>query len=125
MEKQLRVLLIDDEVDFLEITAKRLSRRGFQVTTAATCTRGLQELRTVPLDVIILDVMLPDIDGLKCLKEINQLFPAVAVILLTGHASMETGLKSLQYGASDYCLKPVALEELVEKIEIAHRDKEK
>lgn len=122
MSTGIRILLVDDEVDFLEITAKRLKRRGFVVSTAKTCAEGRQALAAAPVDIVILDVMLPDIDGIQCLREIKQLYPALAVILLTGHASMEAGLKSMEYGASDYCLKPVELDELVDKIEIVYAD---
>lgn len=116
------VLLVDDELDFLEITAKRLARRGFDVRTAMTCGEGLAALAAGPVDILVLDVMLPDMDGIQCLREVKRLYPRQAVILLTGHASMEAGLRSMEYGASDYCLKPVELEELVDKIEIVYRD---
>ncbi len=116
------VLLVDDEPDFLEITAKRLARRGFDVRTATTCGGGMEAVAASPPDIVVLDVMLPDMDGIQCLREIKRQRPEQAVILLTGHASMEAGLKSMEYGACDYCLKPVELEELVDKIEIACRD---
>jgi DNA-binding response OmpR family regulator len=72
--------------------------------------------------VVVLDVMLPDKDGILCLKEIKQAWPATVVILLTGHASMQAGLKSVEYGAHDYCLKPVEFDTLLEKIRIAWRE---
>jgi DNA-binding response OmpR family regulator len=122
MQPDIRVLLVDDEIDFLEITAKRLARRGYQVLTALTCREGRQAMASAAIDVVVLDVMLPDLDGIQCLQEIKKQFPAVAVILLTGHASMETGLRSLECGASDYCLKPVELEELADRIDIVYRD---
>lgn len=122
MNDGISLLLVDDELDFLEITAKRLVRRGFTVRTAMSCGEGLEALAAAPVDVVVLDVMLPDVDGIQCLREIKKLYPELAVILLTGHASMEAGLKSMEYGASDYCLKPVELEELVDKIEIVYRD---
>lgn len=122
MQKDINILLIDDEEDFLEITAKRLSRRGYYVVTALNCKKGLQILETFPANVIVLDVMLPDRDGIACLQEIKKRNPSPEVILLTGHASIETGLQSLRHGASDYCLKPVDFEELVDRIEIVFRD---
>ena len=124
MTNDIHVLLVDDELDFLETTAKRLKRRGYAVKTAATCKAAYQELATGWPQVVILDVMLPDKDGILFLKEIKEAWPAVIVILLTGHASMEAGLKSVEYGAHDYCLKPVAFEELLEKIEIALRERQ-
>jgi len=122
MTNDIHVLLVDDELDFLETTGKRLTRRGYAVQTAATCAAAHQVLETGWPQVVILDVMLPDKDGTLFLKEIKQAWPAVIVILLTGHASMETGIKSVEYGAHDYCLKPVAFEDLLEKIEIALRE---
>ncbi len=123
MDGRISILLIDDEVDFLDITKKRLERRGFDVATALTCAEGVDALRAATIDVTILDVMLPDLDGIQCLKLIREQFPGTAVILLTGHASMEAGLESLECGASDYCLKPVDFDELVDRIEIVYRDR--
>jgi len=73
-------------------------------------------------EVVVLDVMLPDRDGILCLKEIKQKWPSIVIILLTGHASMQAGRQSLEYGANDYCLKPIELDELVEKIKIAYKE---
>jgi DNA-binding response OmpR family regulator len=120
--KEISVLLIDDEVDFLEITSKRLRRRGYAVETAPSCERALIALIDAPADIIVLDVMFPDMDGIECLKRIKSHNPEQAIILLTGHASIEAGLESLKYGANDYLLKPVELEELIDKIEIVYRD---
>lgn len=122
MPENIHILLVDDELDFLATTGKRLRRRGYAVKTAATCGEAHQELVSGWPQVVILDVMLPDKDGMIFLREIKQTWPAVIVILLTGHASMETGIKSVDYGAHDYCLKPVAFEELLEKIKIALRE---
>lgn len=120
--KKIRVLLVDDETDYLEITAKRLTRRGYEVMTAPDCRTGLASLAGSAVDVVVLDLMLPDMDGNDCLKEIRRDHPTLGVIMLTGHASVHTGLTCLENGANDYCLKPVPLDELVEKIEIVYRD---
>lgn len=115
------VLLVDDEVEYLETMAKRLQRRGFTVTTAASCQAALAQLAMAQPEVMVLDVMLPDMDGIACLQAIKAQWPAVAVILLTGHASIQTGLLGMSHGASDYCLKPIELDDLVEKIQIIQR----
>lgn len=115
-----RILLVDDETDFLKTTQKRLLRRGFEVRIAATCAEALQEVETGWPQVVVLDVMLPDTGGIECLKMIKQKLPGLTVVMLTGHASMQAGLLGMEYGASDYCLKPIELDELVEKIEIAY-----
>lgn len=122
MTNDIHILLVDDELDFLETTGKRLTRRGYVVKSAVNCAAAYAEIASGWPQVVILDVMLPDKDGIIFLQEIKQIWPSLIVILLTGHASMEAGLKSVEYGAHDYCLKPVAFEELLEKIEIALRE---
>lgn len=123
MNNKISILLVDDETDFLEMTTKRLARRGYDVRSAANCAEAILELERGCPDVVILDVMLPDRDGIQCLKEIKQKWPSVVVILLTGHASMQTGRLSIEYGANDYCLKPIELDDLIDKIEIACKEK--
>lgn len=122
MNKSLNILFVDDEPDFLETTIKRLSRRGYSAQSALDCDAALKILESAWPDVVVLDVMLPGKDGIQCLREIKQKWPATVVILLTGHASMEAGQKGLEYGASDYCLKPIELDELIEKITIACKE---
>jgi DNA-binding response OmpR family regulator len=116
------ILLIDDGTDFVEKTGKRLIRRGYSAKTALTCAEGLKIIASGWPEVVVLDVMLPDRYGMDCLREIKEKWPTLPVILLTGHACMESGLHGLEYGASDYCLKPIDLETLVEKIAIAYRE---
>lgn len=125
MSDRFNVLLVDDEKDFLEITTKRLRRRGYNVRSAMTCSEAILIIESDWPAVVVLDVMLPDRDGIECLKEIKQKRPSAIVILLTGHASMQAGRQSMEYGANDYCLKPIELDELIEKIEIAYREKVK
>jgi DNA-binding response OmpR family regulator len=122
MDKKISILLVDDEKDFLETTTKRLARRGYDVRSAMSCAEAIQTIGSGWPEVVVLDVMLPDRDGILCLKEIKQKWPSIVVILLTGHASMQAGRQSLEYGANDYCLKPIELDELVEKIKIAYRE---
>jgi DNA-binding response OmpR family regulator len=122
MNRKINILLVDDEPDFLETTMKRLVRRGYDVRSAMNCIEAIQSIGSGWPEVVVLDVMLPDRDGIQCLKEIKQKWPSTIVILLTGHASMQAGRQSLEYGANDYCLKPIELDELVEKIEIAYKE---
>lgn len=125
MSDKINILLVDDEKDFLEITTKRLTRRGYNIKSATTCSEAIRVIESDWPEVIVLDVMLPDRDGIECLKEIKQKRPSAIVILLTGHASMQAGRQSLESGANDYCLKPIELNELAEKIEIAYRERRK
>jgi two-component system, OmpR family, response regulator len=120
--ENLKILFVDDEPDFLETTLKRLSRRGYESKSALNWDEAFQVLARGWPDVVVLDVMLPGKDGIQCLREIKQQWPDLTVIMLTGHASVKAGLQGLEYGANDYCLKPIELDELIEKITIAHRE---
>jgi DNA-binding NtrC family response regulator len=118
------VLLVDDEEDFLATLAKRLTLRRFNVATATTADQAFRSLDENPIDVVVLDVRMPDTDGIKATKEIKSSHPLTEVILLTGHASIEASLEGMEMGAFDYLLKPLNIDELVYKIEDAHRKKE-
>jgi len=117
------VLLVDDEETFVETLAKRLTLRRFDVFKATRADRAFATLKENPIDVVLLDVRMPDLDGIEATKTIKGSHPLVEVILLTGHASMEASLEGMKMGAFDYLLKPVNIDELVYKIEDAHRKK--
>ena len=117
------VLLVDDEPAYLDTLSKRLRKRDFQVTIATGAVEALNALTETPIDVVLLDVKMPKIDGLTALGLIKQAHPQVEVILHTGHASLEASAASLELGAFDYVLKPAVLDELIYKIEDAARRK--
>jgi DNA-binding NtrC family response regulator len=110
------ILLIDDEAQFVETMAKRLRKRGFLVRGAGGGQEGLLRLEEEPADVVILDVGMPDMDGIQVLREIKMRFPKVQVLMLTGHADMEVAISGMAMGAFDYLMKPVELDVLVGKI---------
>jgi len=118
------VLLVDDEVTFVQTLAKRLTLRRFNVYTATDAARGFATLDEYLIDVVVLDVKMPDLDGIEATRTIKSKHPLVEVILLTGHANMEASLEGMRMGAFDYLLKPVKIDDLVYKIEDAHRKKE-
>jgi two-component system OmpR family response regulator len=122
MEK-FKVLIVDDEQDFLETIVKRLQARNIDVTGAESGYQALELLDGRDFDVIILDVKMPGMDGIETLREIKKKKPLVEVIMLTGHASVESGIQGMQLGAFDYVMKPVALDELLEKVRQAHERK--
>ncbi|HET8542548.1 MAG TPA: response regulator [Anaeromyxobacter sp.] len=122
MDEPLRILLVDDEVDFLDATSRRLRRRGFEVRTATRCEEAMAAVAEGWPGVVVLDVMLPDTDGMECLRRMKRAAPALPVVMLTAHASVRAGLQGIEQGASDYCLKPIELDELVEKLRIAVKD---
>jgi DNA-binding NtrC family response regulator len=119
----IRVLLVDDEQSFVEPMQKRLAVRRFLVRMANSGPAALEELGREPVDVVVLDVKMPGMDGIETIRVIKERHPLVEVILLTGHANLEASLEGMALGAFDYLLKPVGIDELVYKIEDAHRKK--
>ncbi len=119
MVKSCKILLVDDEPDFLNTNCARLTRRGYSVETAVNCAEAISKIETGWPNVVILDVKLPDMDGIACLKIIKTRWPHMTVLMLTGHASVQAGLTGIANGAADYCMKPIELDELIEKIHIA------
>jgi DNA-binding response OmpR family regulator len=111
-----KVLLVDDEPQFVEVLAERLEARGFTVQTALTGDEGLAKLQEQEADVVILDVQMPGRDGVETLREIKRIKPLIEVIMLTGHATIESGIQGLKLGAYDYLMKPTDTEDLVAKI---------
>lgn len=119
VQSGIRVLIVDDEAEFRESLRKLLVRRGMQVTTAASGQEGLSVLDTHPVDVVILDLWMPGIDGPTTLRMIHDIRPLARVIVLTGHASVRAAVEALKSRAFDFLLKPVAIDHLVKVIESA------
>lgn len=117
------VLLVDDEVEFLETLEKRLRRRNMEVTVATSGEQALEVLGERSPDVVVLDVKMPGMDGIETLKEIKRRAPLVEVVMLTGHANVEVAIQGMEMGAFDYLMKPVDIDELVYKLQDAHRRK--
>ena len=120
----LRVLIVDDEDDFRETIVKRLNARKILAEGAASGVKALEVLADKDFDVIVLDVKMPEMDGIETLRHIKKLKPEIEVIMLTGHASMEFGLKGMQLGAFDYVMKPAPLNELLDTIGQAFNKKQ-
>lgn len=112
----MRVFIVDDEDDFRETIVKRLNARKIQAEGAASGIKALEVLKEKDFDVIVLDVKMPDMDGIETLRHIKKMKPEIEVIMLTGHASVEFGLKGMQLGAFDYVMKPAPLNELLDTI---------
>jgi len=118
------IMLVDDEVTFVETMAKRLETRGIEIITAFSAEECLEKLETDPkLDVIVLDIQMPGMDGIEALKEIKKQSPLTEVIMLTGHATIELGIDGMKLGAYDFLMKPCDIEELALKIEEAAKKK--
>jgi two-component system OmpR family response regulator len=116
MSGSLRLLLVDDEAEFLEPTAARLTRRGIDCITVESGAEALRALATYPVDCAVVDVRMPGMDGLGLLQRIKRDRPALPVVLLTGHASIELGVRGMELGAFEYLLKPVDLDVLLDTI---------
>ena len=111
------IMVVDDEEPFVETINKRLFKRGFNVTGAYSGYEALKKLASNRMiDVVILDVKMPGMDGIEALKEIKGKFPLVEVIMLTGHATVESAIEGMQLGAFDYLMKPCDTEQLLAKI---------
>ena len=114
------VLLVDDEAPFVETMTKRLTKRKLEVKTASNGPEALKVLDKNPtVEVVILDVKMPGMDGVETLKEIKKRHPLVEVIMLTGHATVETAIDGMKLGALDYLMKPCEMDLLMAKVEEA------
>jgi DNA-binding NtrC family response regulator len=119
MEK-MRIMLVDDEERFLQTTQKLLARKGMDVITAASGSEAMDKLIMENVHVVILDVKMPGMDGIATLKAIKSRYPLIEVIMLTGHATVESAVDGLKSGATDYLMKPTDIDELVAKAEEAY-----
>ncbi len=119
--KALKVLFVDDEIDFLETLMKRMKKRGVDVAGVGSGEQALDYLNKQPVDVVVLDVRMPGIDGIQTLREIKRIDPLMEVIMLTGHASIEVAIEGMELGAFDYLMKPADIDELFYKIQDAFK----
>ena len=115
---QARLLLVDDETAFLEAMTRRLNKRDFAIFTAASGMEALDALSEngEQIEVVILDVKMPGMDGIETLSEIKRKFPLVEVIMLTGHGTVTTAIDGMKKGAFDYLMKPCDIDVLVGKV---------
>lgn len=121
--ENLKVLIVDDEADFLETIVLRLRRRKIDAYGVDGGKKALEIVENERFDVVVLDVLMPGLDGIETLKLLKKKKPFIEVIILTGHGSVESGLQGMQFGAFDYIMKPADLDELLEKIQQAYERK--
>src|SRR5437588_9815688 len=114
-----RILIIDDERPILMTLEALLTRRGYQIGTAATSALGLRSMRTKPAELVLLDLQLPDADGLETLDRLKKEFPKTQVIILTAHDSLSNAIESIKRGAFHFISKPYSPEELLSLAEQA------
>jgi len=121
----MKIMLVDDEERFLTTTQKILAKKGYDVFTATGGTEALEKLERQNIHVVILDVKMPGMDGIATLKEIRKRFPLVEVIMLTGHATVETAVDGMKSGAVDYIMKPCDIDDLLQKAEEAFEKRQR
>jgi len=118
-----KVLLVDDEGEFLEALSQRMTSRGMEVTTTTSAREAIKKVEEGSFDAVILDLMMPEMDGLEVLQTLKQKKPEIQVILLTGHGSVAKGIEAMKLGAMDFLEKPAEIKELTEKIKKAQAKK--
>ena len=118
------VLLVDDEVPFVETMTKRLKKRDLVVNVAFSGQEALDILdKHRNTDVVILDVKMPGMDGIETLEKMKKSYPLTEVVMLTGHATVESAIEGMKKGAYDYLMKPCDIEQLMQKVEEATQKK--
>lgn len=115
-----RVLIVDDEEKFSQPLSERLSLRDYDVTTSQSGEDAVNQIKKFNYDVVILDVIMPGMGGIDTLREIKKIKPLTEIIMLTGHATVETAIEGMKLGATDFLMKPCETEDLVSKIQKAH-----
>ncbi len=113
--KGARVLLVDDDDTFRRVMASELNRRGYNVVTVASGREAVDHTARISPDVILLDLRLPDIDGIDVLARIRESHPSAGVVVLTAHGTIDTAIRAIRLGAYDYIEKPCP----IEKVEMA------
>ncbi|MBL7175429.1 MAG: response regulator [Desulfobacteraceae bacterium] len=120
----IKVLLVDDEKDFVEMLSLRLNEVGEKAFAAYSGKECLETLKEKGVEVVILDIKMPGMDGIETLREIKRQFPLVEVIMLTGHGTTETAVEGMKLGAFDYLLKPTEFNDLTTKLVAARKRKD-
>jgi DNA-binding NtrC family response regulator len=118
-----KVLLVDDEKEFIETLGERMKTRDLDVSTAGSASEALGMVQAQSFDAIVLDLMMPGMDGLEALKAIKATHPELQIILLTGHGTIEKGIEAMKLGAMDFLEKPADVEKLTAKIKKAQANK--
>jgi DNA-binding NtrC family response regulator len=119
-----KVLLVDDEIEFLETLVKRLKKRNLTVCGVGSGEQAIEILKEVPVDIAVLDVKMPGMNGLDTLRAIKASYPSIEVIMLTGHANVEVAIEGMRLGAFDYLMKPMDIDELLYKLQDAYKKKQ-
>jgi len=114
--KDTKVLLVDDETDFVTTLAERLRLRKFNISIATSGEMALEMVKEEQPQIVVLDLKMPGLSGLEVLQQIKSISRSIKVILLTGHGSTREGIEGMRLGASDFLLKPIDINELINKM---------
>lgn len=117
------VLIVDDEIDFMETLIKRMKKRDVNIDGVGSGAEALEALDQTRIDLVVLDVRMPGMDGLETLKRIKERHPLIEVIMLTGTADVDTAVQGMELGAFDYLMKPMDIDELLYTLEDAYLQK--
>lgn len=120
-EKKIKLLVVDDEVAFLDSISKRLELRGFEVTKATNGTEAIELARTKKFDLALVDLKMPGLDGKQVLEILKSEHKYIEVIILTGHGSLDSAVECTKLGAFDYLPKPYELDDLIVKLKEAYK----
>ena len=119
----MKVLLVDDEVEFLQTLLRRMKKRDVQVTGVESGEEALAFLAENAVDVVVMDVKMPGMDGMETLRAIKKEMPLIEVVMLTGHANIEVAIEGMELGAFDYLMKPINIDDLLYKVQDAYKKK--
>ncbi len=117
------VLFVDDEVEFLDTLLKRMKKRNVNVSGVKSGEEAIKFVDQDPVDVVVLDVRMPGMDGIETLRLLKKRDPLIEVIMLTGHANVEVAVEGMELGAFDYLMKPMDIDELLYKLQDAYKKK--
>jgi DNA-binding NtrC family response regulator len=119
-ENKIKLLMVDDEIKFLESISKRLALKNFDVTAAATGREAIESAEKGLFDVAVVDFQMPGMDGVQVLNALKERHKYIEIIMLTGHATVDSAVEATKLGAFKYLEKPYAFEKLVEVIKEAY-----
>jgi DNA-binding NtrC family response regulator len=120
---KVKVLLVDDEPDFLEVMAERMEARGMTVVSVTTADEAMQRITVESFDAVVMDFMMPGVDGFDTLRKLKEDRPELQVILLSGYATIEKSVEAIKLGALDFMEKPADIDKLTAKIKAAKAEK--
>ncbi len=123
MDKKVKILVVDDEQGMRDMLSYALGKEGYIVVTAQNGEEGINKVKEEDIDIAILDIKMPGMDGITVLGKIKEIKPEIEVIIATGYASLETAIESLRKGAYDYINKPFNINELTALLEKAYETK--